>query len=158
MKSPLLLVPALFLTLLGCGAPATDRPADTPVDPAKEWAIAVHGGAGVGPESLDPEQREARTASLREALSIGSSLLDDQTHVLDQFVELARSAKVDAVVIADLDVAARTGHRGHSRAGRSATGGIHGHDRVAIAGSARGTERAGRGSASGEPDQQRRQF
>lgn len=30
----------------------------------------------------------------------GSSLLDDQAHVLDQFVELARSEKVDAVVIA----------------------------------------------------------
>ena len=51
--------------------------------PKKEWAIALHGGAGYYPKDAPEEKVQAYMESLEEALEIGSSILNDGGSALD---------------------------------------------------------------------------
>ncbi len=47
------------------------------------WAIAIHGGAGKAPQNISPEKIKLYEASLNEALSIGSALLNSGANAVD---------------------------------------------------------------------------
>lgn len=96
----LLLLVVGMLSLTACGAPAsTDTgsaavaPTPTsgaPIGSPKAWAIAIHGGAGVIPKDIDPEQKEAYFAALREALTLGKEALERGEASLDVVEKVAR--------------------------------------------------------------------
>lgn len=79
----------LALTLsgtLGCGGGGAETPtpeaaseepavAENPAAPAVEWALAIHGGAGVIEKDISDEEREGYYDALREALALGRELL-----------------------------------------------------------------------------------
>ena len=55
-----------------------------PVSPVqKEWAIAIHGGAGYLPKDIAPESKKMYLESLEEALSIGKEILENGGSALD---------------------------------------------------------------------------
>lgn len=49
----------------------------------KEWAIALHGGAGYVPKDMPEDRKEAYLKSLDEALAIGSDILENGGSSLD---------------------------------------------------------------------------
>lgn len=53
----------------------------------KEFAIAIHGGAGVISQDIDPEVRDGYLNSLEEALTIGRDILANGGTSLDAIVE-----------------------------------------------------------------------
>ncbi len=53
----------------------------------KEFAIAIHGGAGVISQDIDPEIRDGYLASLEEALTIGRDILANGGTAMDAIVE-----------------------------------------------------------------------
>lgn len=63
-----------FLTACGEGQPEMHQ---------KEFAIAIHGGAGVISQDIDPEIRDGYLQSLEEALTIGRDILADGGNSLD---------------------------------------------------------------------------
>lgn len=60
-----------------------------------EFAIAVHGGAGDDPAKLSAEEREAREASLREAVAIGVNVLKAGGASLDAVEQVIRHLEDD---------------------------------------------------------------
>ncbi len=91
-----------LLSLVGCGAPeatgagqavdAADASSSggTTTGTPKAWAIAIHGGAGVIPKDIDPVQKEAYYAALREALTLGQEALDSGESSLDVVEKVVR--------------------------------------------------------------------
>ncbi len=69
----------LGLLLLTC----TNISKETEPKEVKEWAIALHGGAGYYPEDAPEERTQAYREALEEALSIGSKILEDGGSSLD---------------------------------------------------------------------------
>ncbi len=65
--------------------------ADSPASGRAEWAIAIHGGAGVISKDGNPDEIAAAKQGLREALSIGREMLRRGESALDT---------VEAVVVA----------------------------------------------------------
>lgn len=69
----------LWLALVSC-APAPEAPAPTGENHAPAarpgWAVAIHGGAGVIPRSMDDTDRAAYERGLIEALELARSILD----------------------------------------------------------------------------------
>ncbi len=61
----------------------------------KEYAIALHGGAGVISRNIEPEVRDGYLASLEEALKIGRDLLVDGRSSLDAVEEVIRYLEND---------------------------------------------------------------
>lgn len=88
------------LALWGCGGePATEPAAEatheesamaeTPAAPAVEWALAIHGGAGVIDKDISDEERAAYYDALRQALALGRELLaagEPSVDVVEQVV------------------------------------------------------------------------
>ncbi len=93
------LTPLLAVLLAACAAP---QPADP--DPAaapaasgsaargarQEWAIAIHGGAGVIPKTMEEEKKQAYFAALEEALGLGRDLLEQGGTSLDVVEQVIR--------------------------------------------------------------------
>ena len=61
----------------------------------KEFAIVLHGGAGVISRDIDPEVRDGYLASLEEALTIGRDLLDEGGSSLDAVEQVIRFLEDD---------------------------------------------------------------
>ncbi|CAN1840026.1 Isoaspartyl peptidase/L-asparaginase 1 [Linum perenne] len=59
------------------------------------WAIALHGGAGVIPRNLQPDQRVPREAALRRCLQLGVSALQSHDHPLDVVELVVRELEDD---------------------------------------------------------------
>ena len=71
------LIPALALTLTGCGSNSTDNKGHQAPVPEREYVIVVHGGAGeMGDKADDPEVAGKYYAALDSALNIGREVLD----------------------------------------------------------------------------------
>ena len=71
------LIPALALTLTGCGSNCTDNKGHQAPVPEREYVIVVHGGAGeMGDKADDPEVAGKYYAALDSALNIGREVLD----------------------------------------------------------------------------------
>lgn len=71
------LIPALALTLSGCGSNSTDNKGHQAPVPEREYVIVVHGGAGeMGDKADDPEVAGKYYAALDSALNIGREVLD----------------------------------------------------------------------------------
>ena len=89
------LLPTLAaLILTACTAP---NPAPAPV-PTRDWAIAIHGGAGhFGEEDLSADLQARYTASLEAALRAGESLLATGTPAPDVVEAVIRILEDDSL-------------------------------------------------------------
>lgn len=76
---------ALGLLTAACTSPpVAEAPASPEVEtPAKAWAIAIHGGAGVLPEDAPAERIAAYEEALRSALTLGRDRLERGDTSLD---------------------------------------------------------------------------
>ncbi|MEO1366799.1 MAG: isoaspartyl peptidase/L-asparaginase, partial [Acidobacteriota bacterium] len=85
LPSPLLLT--ALLVALGCAAPPAPRAsAEAPAADgasAVDWAIAIHGGAGVIPKDMPEDAVKAYRAALDAALRLGAERLDAGEAALD---------------------------------------------------------------------------
>ena len=88
------LVTAMTVLLLsGCQPETTES--GQPLPYQKEFAIVLHGGAGVISRDIDPEVRDDYLASLEEALTIGRDLLDEGRSSLDAVEQVIRYLEDD---------------------------------------------------------------
>jgi len=92
MKRLALLVPLLLLAC--CGAPAPPDDAAGQAAPP-EWALAIHGGAGVPRGSLTEAEQQAYREALGQALRIGADLLDQGGSSLDAVEQVVRFLEDD---------------------------------------------------------------
>ena len=79
-------IAACLLLVLACAAPeapVSESPAEAPVAPDVEWAIAIHGGAGVISKDVSEEWKEAHYEALSEALTLGRDMLEQGADGLD---------------------------------------------------------------------------
>ena len=61
-----------------------------------EWAIVIHGGAGViTPDSMTPEQEAAYRAAMLRAAETGSALLDEGRPAMDAVEAVIRDMEDD---------------------------------------------------------------
>lgn len=70
----------LFSFTLGC---TQSQNADSPQPNQKEWAIALHGGAGYVSKDMPEDRKKAYMESLEEALNIGAEILENGGSALD---------------------------------------------------------------------------
>lgn len=98
LSSPLFFAPLFAcILLLGACQPATDD-APTPeattdeasAEPVAEWALAIHGGAGVIPKDMDEEAQALYRRDLAAALDHGRRRLADGAPALDVVQEVVR--------------------------------------------------------------------
>ena len=86
-----------LLLVFGCQAPAPTPPlaeedgstGESAVE-RPEWALAIHGGAGVIPKTMESERKEQYFAALRAALEHGRSMLADGASALDTVEQVVR--------------------------------------------------------------------
>jgi len=83
----------LLCVVGGCGGEPGGAPADGSEPIA--YAIAIHGGAGTIPKSIEPERRDAYIASLEQALGIGQNILDQGGKSLDAVEQVIRFLEDD---------------------------------------------------------------
>lgn len=87
------------LLVSGCASPAPESAsspaAATPKVPRAEWALAIHGGAGVLRSSVPPEEEGPYEASLEAALDLGGKILADGGTSLDAVEAVIRSLEDD---------------------------------------------------------------
>jgi len=84
------LLATVLLFLFACSegsAPVSEQapgahPA-TPDGPEVEWALAIHGGAGVIQRTMAEEQQKAYFVTLREALALGQGMLEGGANSVD---------------------------------------------------------------------------
>jgi beta-aspartyl-peptidase (threonine type) len=62
---------------------------------AERWALAIHGGAGVRKDSLDPEREQAYRVALERALRLGAEMLDEGAEALDVVESVVRLMEDD---------------------------------------------------------------
>ncbi len=78
-------LPILFL-MTACAAPeapVTEASAPEVAIETVDWAIAIHGGAGVIPKSMEEDRKQAYFDDLSKALTAGRDLLADGAEALD---------------------------------------------------------------------------
>lgn len=74
----LILIAALCVCVLSCSNRKTPEP-----QKQKEWALALHGGAGYLPKNMAEDQKKMFLESLEEALKIGAEILENGGSALD---------------------------------------------------------------------------
>lgn len=82
-----------MLALVGCAggeAPGEQEAAEPEPPPPVEWALAIHGGAGVIPKTMAEEEQAAYFETLREALEIGRQGLEAGDSSLDVVERVVR--------------------------------------------------------------------
>jgi len=93
MRAKLLLVSLVLPIMVGCapcegeGAPAQQE--------QREWAIAVHGGAGTIPRDIAEDRKAAYVAGLERALRLGKDLLEEGGTSLDAVERVIRLLEDD---------------------------------------------------------------
>ncbi len=98
MKRLIGLLPALLLPLFACTPPEPSTTAPTAeasagtsdTAPRSDWAIAIHGGAGVIPKDIDDDKKQAYLDGLSDALALGRDLLADGSSGLDVVEQVIR--------------------------------------------------------------------
>jgi len=90
----LLLTAGLWLTG-SCDFETTEIEEPMPENHKKDFAIALHGGAGVISRDIDPEVRDNYLSSLEEALTLGRDLLADGGSSLDAVEAVIRHMEDD---------------------------------------------------------------
>jgi len=94
ISTVLILATVLTLLLLSaCEMETTES--GQPLPDQKEFAIVLHGGAGVISRDIDPEVRDGYFTSLEEALTIGRDLLDEGGSSLDAVEQVIRFLEDD---------------------------------------------------------------
>ena len=88
-------IPIILLAACAGPAPAPEArepAAGAPVaeTPGLDWAIAIHGGAGVIPKTMAQEEKQAYFDGLNEALTLGRDLLADGASGLDVVERVVR--------------------------------------------------------------------
>lgn len=97
-RTPSLLIAVAIMAATFAGLSACETETDESADPMPEpmeYAIALHGGAGVISRDIDPEVRDGYLASLEEALTIGRDLLDAGGRSLDAVEHVIRYLEDD---------------------------------------------------------------
>lgn len=90
MKHSLLLT-SLCLLLTACVSPeAQEEPPPAASHSKMDWAIAIHGGAGVIRKDMEEEKKQEYFAKLEEALQLGRDLLDGGGKSLDVVEQVIR--------------------------------------------------------------------
>jgi beta-aspartyl-peptidase (threonine type) len=85
----------LLITLALAGCTAEDG-ATTALETEKpDWAIALHGGAGVVPGNMTAEMKQTVSASLERALKIGVVILEEGGTSLDAVEQVIRDLEDD---------------------------------------------------------------
>ncbi|MDX1389745.1 MAG: isoaspartyl peptidase/L-asparaginase, partial [Acidobacteriota bacterium] len=88
----ILVAGGLTLAVIGC-APEPAAPVESP---ALEWAIVVHGGAGVMQGWIEePENRDAYLAALEHAVEIGAEILEAGGTSLDAVEQVVKYIEDD---------------------------------------------------------------
>lgn len=96
-----LLLAILFLLPTACTAPA---PSDTDKAPASrtepqgerpEWALAIHGGAGVIPKDMEEDRKQEYFDALEAALTLGRDALERGESALDTVEQVVRFLEDD---------------------------------------------------------------
>ncbi len=85
MKTVRKLLPTLLL-ITACAAPeapVAEAPAPAAATEQVNWAIAIHGGAGVISKSMDGVRKQAYVSGLEEALTVGRDMLAEGAEGLD---------------------------------------------------------------------------
>ncbi|HSR67747.1 MAG TPA: isoaspartyl peptidase/L-asparaginase [Acidobacteriota bacterium] len=84
---------SVLLLAAGCGGapPVQAEKEGQPLD----YAIAIHGGAGVIPRDIDPEIRQGYEDSLKQALELGRSMLEEGRASLDVVETVIRTLEDD---------------------------------------------------------------
>ena len=86
---PILL--SLSVLMTACTPPeAQEEPAVEPA-PRLDWAIAIHGGAGVISKDMEEEKKQAYFAALEEALTLGRDMLERGEKGLDVVEAVVRN-------------------------------------------------------------------
>ena len=95
MQKTIVLWGVTFLVIvIGCGPQVAK---ETPLN-SRDWAIAIHGGAGqFGEEDLSEEQQAAYTASLQEALARGENVLSEGGRSVDAVEVVIRMMEDDSL-------------------------------------------------------------
>jgi len=86
---------AICAVTAACGPDRAQGPGETASEPDVEWAIAIHGGAGVIERSMDDGERDGYLASLDEALRIGQRILASGGTSLDAVEQVILSMEDD---------------------------------------------------------------
>lgn len=94
LASSLLLGSLISASLVRAEPPSREdadgRPAAAKPSPRKEWALAIHGGAGTMPKTIPPEKRDAYLAELRATLKVGREMLEQGRSSLDTVEAVVR--------------------------------------------------------------------
>lgn len=81
-STPFLLLLSLFaFAFISCGE-LSEETSTAPAE-AKEWAIAIHGGAGVISKDLPDDVKKEYTSALQEALDQGTKMLKNGADAMD---------------------------------------------------------------------------
>jgi beta-aspartyl-peptidase (threonine type) len=83
----------LFAWMLVTVTLTTNLPAQRPEK--LDYAIAIHGGAGLEPDKLNADQKQAQEAALRKALDVGRRILADGGTALDAVEQTIRVLEDD---------------------------------------------------------------
>ena len=81
------------LVAVGCAGDGSAPASDSRV--AREWAIGIHGGAGVPRDSLSAAEQAAYRAALERALRLGAERLSGGAAALDVVEEVVRDLEDD---------------------------------------------------------------
>ena len=86
---------AVFIAAaIGCGSPGPEQEMEV----RRNWAIAIHGGAGhFGEEDLTAEQQAAYTASLSAALAAGEEVLQQGRNSVEAVETVIRIMEDDSL-------------------------------------------------------------
>jgi beta-aspartyl-peptidase (threonine type) len=73
----------LCVSLTACESPEAQEEAEAAAAPRAEWAIAIHGGAGVISKDIEGERKKEYFDALEAALTLGRDMLDRGDKGLD---------------------------------------------------------------------------
>lgn len=96
-----LLVLTLIVLSAACAGPESSDPSSSGAPAAAQaasrldWAIAIHGGAGVIPKTLEEDKKQAYFDSLERALTLGRDLLAEGAEGLDVVEQVVRALEDD---------------------------------------------------------------
>ncbi len=93
MKKRIGVLLAICAVLAACSPPSQEAPppaTEAPTAPKVEWAIALHGGAGVIPKTMEEDKKQAYFDGLTEALALGRDLLAAGESSLDVVEKVVR--------------------------------------------------------------------
>src|SRR5690606_307678 len=95
------LICGILLMITSCTLPATESTTE-PGEKVADYAIAIHGGAGVISKDIDPDIRAMYEIGLETALRMGQMMLDEGRSALDVVEAVVRVLENDSLFNAGL--------------------------------------------------------